>query len=336
MHEGTRPVAAVPSHRASVTAASVAVLALALWAPVPSQAVPAPGSSGPAPSPDAVAEPARSPPAPAGAWDQVFSVASIQPRLHADGVRVVVVPAGDHPEVEPAVKALRVVLETSRRVTLARRAAPVMLTDDGEIARRVATQGYDRVVVVRTFDVDARVQAVVGVLDAEGRTIDAFIAWSDDPLAAPGGVSFGVTEDALVAVSAEHDAAPAGAEPTDAAPLSDRGRDEPARRRRTASPERTRSVRLGVGLSLIAVGSAAFAVGLPLSFASHERSGSAGAAVAPAVLGIVAVAVGIPVIASIPAAERKRRHVAKTSAATLALHPVVGPTGGAAVLEGRF
>lgn len=330
-----------------MTATSVALLAL-LLTPAPPQTAAPNGVPAPSEAPALELEPATS--VPAGAWDHVFSVATIQPRLHADGVRVVVVPAGDHPQAELAVRALKTVLTDSHRVTLARRAAPVTLGDDGEIARRVARQGYDRVVVVRTFDVDGRVQAVIGVLDAEGHALEAFVAWSDEPLAAPGGVSLGVTEDALGATILEHDAA--AAEPTDApgpaSGRSDRGRGEPAARRRGAASHggaRTHGVRLGVGLGMIFVGAGAFGVGLPLALADRRQRSDA--AVASVVLGAVVASVGITLAASVPFARRSQRRSAKAhdpqsslprepAARTLSLHPVVSPTGGAAVLEGRF
>lgn len=343
-----------------MTAASVALLAL-LLTPVSPQAIAPDGEPAPSEAPvlELELEPAIS--VPAGAWDQVFSVATIQPRLHADGVPVVVVPAGDHPQAELAVRALKAVLAASHRVTLARRAAPVTLGDDGEIARRVAKQGYDRVVVVRTFDVDGRVQAVIGVLDAEGRMLEAFVAWSDEPLAAPGGVALGVTEDALVATIPEHDGAeaPHQAELTDAAvggrhgpgpasSRSDRGRGEPAGRRRGAASHgraSTHGVRLGVGLGMIFVGAGTFAVGLPLALADRRQRSDA--AVASVVLGAVVASVGITLAASVPFARRSHRRSAKThdppsspprepAARTLSLHPMVSSTGGGAVLEGRF
>ncbi|MCX4246353.1 hypothetical protein [Paraliomyxa miuraensis] len=278
-----------------------------------------------------------------GDWSSVFSVSAVQPHLHADGVRVVVVPAGTHSQVEAIAKALDGVLDESRRVVLGRRAARVDLDDDIEIARRVAPQGYDRILVVRAFDVDGRVQAVISVLDGQGRSVDAFVAWSDEPMA--GGAqsaTLGVREETLEAISPTKDSEPTqGEEPTEV-PLeakaatsryergrivydSARGRfyphGNPAKSLEGAEfyhyvgrsdLARKHRVRRGAGWTMIVLGATVALVGgtLAATAGDTKRERAVGIGIT-SVTGVVLMAGGLPLMLGSPASMDERVRMAE-------------------------
>ncbi|MEM9455278.1 MAG: hypothetical protein AAGF11_13940 [Myxococcota bacterium] len=169
-------------------------------------AAPAPTTSPPTTSPTASPAATVDAPTPRPAWSQVFSVATVKSHLQGENVRVVVVPAGTHPQAEPAAVALVGVLRASPEAALVKRAAAVSIDSDMQIARRVSLKGFDRVFVVRSFDVDGRVQAVITVLDAYGETLDAFVAWSDQVLEVTDTTSLGVSERTMRVITDESEA----------------------------------------------------------------------------------------------------------------------------------
>lgn len=334
------------------------LLAMRLLAPAPTPVETAAAPEQPA----APAAPADTPaPSPPPEWERVFSVRSVQPHLHADEVRALVVPAGSHPQATAVAKALEVVLEAGSRVIEAKRAAPVKLDDDAEIVRRVASQGFDRVLVVRVFDVDGRVQAVISVLDREGRTVDAFVAWGDEPLPAVETTALGVREEVIEAIdpeaTAERERAAEPSEPPlppeQAAELAAQARYErwrivydPAGRRfyRGSDPTtplghvefyqsvgrgdlaKKHRTRVGAGWGVVAVGIATVVVGVPLVAlrAETERGTIVGLSTVLAV-GTVTMAVGLPLVMGTPAGLDARVRMAEEHNRKLRRRPTARP-----------
>lgn len=273
------------------------------------------------------------PPSATNPWALAFEPRAVSREIGDPVDVVLVVPAGKEVESDTmngAAEALEHALEISGAAKNARRAAAVRDLDDHQIVRRSHQVQADRIVVLRLFDVDDRMQAVATVYLPSTETVGAFVAYEGRAMDASIMVESGVSIEAATSMQEaveESMGSTTGARPRPTA--SDYPDRTPRTDVREAELRRAQGL-VGAGAALTGIGGA-FAIG---GLATH-LSGDRDTGWIIALAGAPVLTLGVSLLA--PGIVRYRRAEAEL-AATRRLHVVPAWVRGGATVQvgGRF
>jgi hypothetical protein len=111
-------------------------------------------------------------------WERSFNPAAVSRSLGTKPGVVLVVPAGPQSEdLDAAARVLQRTVQSGTEAERGLRAARVEGDDDQKVVRQAANQAqFDRALVVRLFEHEGELEAIVTLYDREGNTLGAFMA----------------------------------------------------------------------------------------------------------------------------------------------------------------